>query len=358
MRLINISRILLALLTFVSIHASAQPSETVRIGAILPLSGNAASWGNAFKNGMEMALEELPPEVKSKIEITFEDDGLTSKNTISSFQKMMATRGVDLVVNLSSGTAKALAPVTEKAKVPLLAVASDAAIGRGRTYAFNYWVTPEEEVKAMLPELSRRNYRRIARVNTLHEGVLAVKEVFDRETKGKIEILLNDDFPPETKDFKPFLSRLRPLQGQIDAVMVVLMPGQLGVFARQFKQSGIELPLFGFETVEDANEVALSEGALLGTWYVNAFDGDGSFLTRFKERFPGASTYLAPSGYDAVQLVAAAIKSGTPRADLHRFFSSLKDFKGAQGTFSATGDQRFSLPATLKIVTKDGFSTL
>ena len=359
MKIFNIIVLIVLSFLFVPLESSfAQDTDKLRVAAILPLSGEAASWGQAFKNGMLLGNESLSEKIQSQIDIIYEDDALSAKNTISIFNKLAGSGTVDAVINLSSGTAKALAPIIENKKVPLLALALDSAISKGRKYAFNYWVTPEEEVRVLLPEMKKRNYKRIARINTLQEGVLAIKDVFDRQAKGHIEVVLDDDFPPESKDFKTYITKLRAKEKQIDAVMVVLMPGQLNIFARQLRQMGSKLEMFGFETVEDTNEVALSGGTLIGTWYVNADDGNGSFLKTYQERFPGASSYLAASGYDAVRMLGKAVELGVEKEKLNEFFANLKDFSGALGTFSATGDQRFTLPATLKIVTKDGFKKL
>lgn len=354
-----VTAILFIFLGLVSVDSAfAQESDKIRIAAILPLTGEAASWGQAFKNGMLLGTESLSDKVKAQLDFIYEDDGLSAKNTVSIFSKLEASGGVDVVINLSSGTAKAIAPITENKKVPLLAIASDAAVSKGRKYAFNYWVTPEEEVRVLIPEMRKRNYKRIARINTIQDGVLAVKDVFDHQTKGQIDVVLNDDFPPDTRDFKTFIAKLRAREKDLDAVMVVLLPGQLNIFARQLRQMGSKIEMFGFETVEDANEVKLSGGTLIGTWYVNADDGDGSFLRTYQQRFPGASSYLAANGYDAVWMLGKAVEQGIEKGKLNEFLGTLKDFSGALGTYSATGDQRFSLPATIKIVTNDGFAKL
>jgi len=41
-----------------------------------------------------------------------------------------------------------------------------------------------------------------------------------------------------------------------------------------------------------------------------------------------------------------------------QFLHTVKDFNGALGTYSASGDNRFTLPAAIKVITADGFKKI
>ena len=57
-------------------------------------------------------------------------------------------------------------------------------------------------------------------------------------------------------------------------------------------------------------------------------------------------------------LIAETIKDSPNRPEINSFIHSVKDFTGALGTYSASGQNTFTLPATIKIVTKDGFKKI
>jgi len=349
-------QLLSALCCFVTIYAKpvvAGP-DTIRMAAILPLSGEGASWGQAIKNGMEMAYDKLPVNIQSKIEIVYEDDAHSPRMSISALHKLLSAGPIDLVINESSATAKALAPILESKHIPLLAIASDPEVVHGRNFAFNFWVTPEEEAKVLLSEMQRRGYRRIARITTTHPGTLALNEAVDAIMPQDVSFILNEDYSSDVRDFRDFITKLRSRQKDTDAVMAVLTPGQLGIFSRQLRQMGVLLPLFGGETLEDNTEVVISQGTLVGSWYVSADDGAGTFLDEYRKRFPGASSGCAANGHDAVLLIARAIELQTKPGAIHEFLSRLRDFSGALGKYSSTDDHRFSLPARVKIVTQTG----
>ena len=149
-----------------------------------------------------------------------------------------------------------------------------------------------------------------------------------------------------------------------DGFVILLMPGQVGVFARQVREQGFTQPLFGFETFEDPSEVAASNGALVGNWFVTGASPAAEFVDAVRARDPGTSLPSAAAGHDVVALLAAGLSSGKIRADarsgelIDAYLRSIKDFPGASGTFSSSGDNRFTLPAVVKVVTKTGFEDL
>lgn len=358
-----ISKILLVLCSLsLSVRCFASPApvsndEKLTVGIIMPLSGEAASIGESCKNAMLMAYEQLTPDTKSKLQLIFEDDAMQAKNSVSAFNKLVRIDGAEVIVNFSSGTARALSPLTEQKQIPLIAVASDPQVVANKKFAVNFWVSPDEEAKLLIPEALARGYKNIARISTIQDGVVAANQAFDRHNQGRINIALDEEYAPDVKDFRTLIAKLRN-KGNIDAIIVALMPGQLGVFAKQLRQAQVTLPIFGWEILEDSGEVKASDGALIGAWYVNAADAQAKFIHEFTQKYPNASLFATGNSYDLVLLLAEALKHGGTSKDVNSFLHSVKDFQGTLGTYSASGDNRFTLPAALKVVTKSGFETL
>jgi branched-chain amino acid transport system substrate-binding protein len=341
----------------------ALPNETapaprkVKLGAILALTGTIANSGAACRNGIEMALQELPAERRNNIEVLIEDDENLPRKTLSAFAKLVDEDRVDAVITYFSGTSKSVAPLADKKGVAMIAIASDPEVVAGRSHVFNLWVSPEAEVGAMLKEIQCRGYRNVAVAVATQQGALAFKKIFDEKRSGLVAVALEEEYLVDARDFRPFLSKVKAA-GKLDAMFVEVMFGQAGLFAKQAREMGISLPLFSVEVFEDPAEVAAAAGALTGQWYVQADDPMGEFLKRYQQKYPGQSSYTAANCYDAVNLVAAAVAKGTPVNELHRFLANLKDYAGALGAYSASGDNCFSLPAAVKIVTADGFRKL
>lgn len=336
--------------------ADAKPPIVVGISA--PLTGDAANIGTATKNGVELLYSELSPELKSRIKLSFQDDQNSPKTAVSVFTKLVTGDKAAAMITVASNTSKVTAPLADRAKVPQLSIATDTAVVEGKKYVVNLWATAAEEAKPAVAEAIRRGYKKIAVISSVHDLTSSCRKAFEAENAGRIQLVLSDEYAPDVRDFKPFLAKLRSA-GEVDAIFVNLFLGQIGVFAKQSRELGFKQPLFGFELFEDKGEVKNSNGALIGQWYSQAADPTPEFLKHYEAKFPGSPSLGAANGYDALKLIASAIEAGKDTSDgINEFVHSVKDFSGALGTYSATGRNTFTLPATLKVVTEAGFEKL
>ena len=352
-------RLLLFFLVMGITHlAQAQDVKPFKIGFIAALSGEGASFGQAVKNGAIMAYESLDAADQKKLELVFEDDQMTPKNTITAFNKLTSINEIDTVVTISSGTSNALAPIAEQRKLPMLAIASDKAICENRKFVMNHWVTPEAEAEIALKEVIKRNYQKIIEITTVQDGALAIKNHFNKVAAGKLQIMMDEEIPYDNRDMRTIIAKIRTRK-DVDAVMLSLLPGQLSVVARQLRQYGVKVPLFGFELFEDRSEVEASGGALIGGWYVNASDATSVFDQAFVARYGNDKTKVfASNAYDIVRMISDALKVESSRENVNNHLHTIKDYQGVSGKYSAMNDNRFSLPAAVKMVTPTGFEQL
>jgi len=334
--------------------APTTPPPPLVIGAILPLSGELAAIGAGVKNGIELALTKLPPAVRSQIQVIFEDDAFLPKNTLTAFQKLTTLNNATVIIGFGSATGNAISSISEERGVVLVSISSDPAISAGKRFVFSFWVTPEAETALVIPQARQRGYSRIARITAIHDGTFAARAAFDKQNQGELKIVIDEECMGDLKNLRPFLTKLKNA-GPFDAFLPITFPEQLGVLARQAREMGFKQPFFGYESFEDSSAIKLAQGALTGAWFATYGTGDDQFSKEFTERYPDSMTIGAGNGYDLILILAkskAAGRSSSQKiaADLH----TLKDFTGALGTYSATGDNRFGLPAALKVVAEDG----
>jgi branched-chain amino acid transport system substrate-binding protein len=340
-------------LSFSSLKAEEKKLEVL---AILPLSGDMANLGVAIKNGILLGMEQSDSD--TRINMRFEDDGGLPKNTISALMKQKSVKKPDIIITASSATSKSVAPLVEQMKVPLIAIATDEEISRGRSYVMNFWVTPEDTIDLLIKEAKRRGYRSIAFFTSIHNGTISLQRTFHAQAKGELEIAYSEDIGLDLRDFKSEILKFKhkTKNKQIDAIFTNVFFGQVGIFARQLRELGVTQDLFCAELFEDKGEVASSQGALIDQWYVQADDPNDAFLKRYAETFPGDSNYGSANGADLILLLAHALeKKITTPEEINTFLHSVKDFEGNMGVFSASDDNRFNLPVTVKIVKEYGF---
>ena len=356
-----LSLILLLIGCFAILSDLAAEEHRYRIGAIIPLSGQLASMGNYVHHGIELGLASLPPEQRARIEVVFEDDQFDPRKTLAAYQKLSLEKPLDAVIVVGSAPALALAPVTERNKEILIAVgASDPTVVKERRFTFTHWITPKMLGERLAQELLSRNFQRIAFLTTATAGAIAdmdaAMEALWRK-KADSRVIVNERFLQEQTDFRTTIAKLAAKNP--DVVVLALAPGSLSSFVKQARELKLPGEIAGVETFENEAEVKAAEGALTGAWYVNASDPSDKFIRQYKEsngEYPG---WASANGYDAITLLAQAVyANGEESEKIRNFLYDLKDFKGAAGQYSASGDGRFLLPPALKRVTEAGFVSI
>ncbi len=354
-------RIICIFLIFISSTAVADSPKKYRIAAILPLTGQVASMGAYLKNGLDLAYQQLPAEQREKIDLTYEDDQFKPTLTITAYRKLSSQKRVDAVFVLGSPTASALGPITEREKVILVGIgASDPSIAIGKQFSFIHWVIPSMLGEKLATELARRDLKRLAILVAQVTGTLAdadaLTDALDKLGR-KSTVIHRQDYIPSETNFLSTLTKLR--EKNIDGVIAVLFPGATSSFAKQFRASGIKAELIGIESFEDESEVKASAGALEGAWYVNASDPTDAFIALYREHFKQHPGWGVANAFDTLNLLVQGVSAGqrTPE-QMRNFLRAVKDFSGAAGVYSASGDNRFTLPAALKQIQSGGFAKL
>lgn len=349
--------LLLAGIFGLSIHAIAEENGPVAVRFIVPLSGEAASYGTATRDGAQMAYESLSDGDRKLFQISFDDDNFKPSQTVSAFQKSVSLDHASAVVCFGSATSKAISSLAESAHVPLIALASDPTVPRGKHWVVNLWVSPDTESERLIPEAVRRGVKKVGLITTEHDGALSIRQAFLEKNGNRLNVAVDEQFSPDTTDFKPFFGRIRGT-ADLDAFVLVLLPPQLGAFARQARQLHFQQHFIGYETFEDPSEVKASNGALLDQWYVTGDDPSESFRDKYLKRFPDGAPAVAAAGHDAVILVRNALLSAEPgkaKDAIREYITSAKDISGAMGIYSASGDNRFTLKSVIKVVRANGF---
>lgn len=338
-------------------HARAQDSSAppLVIGAILPLTGSSAAFGVASKRGIELALDDLSPSDKARVKVIIEDDGLNNTRSVTAAQKLINVDKVDALLTWSSGTALAVGGLSEGRAIPQLAVASDPAVSRNRRFSFNYWPIPETETKTLYDYLSRSGRRQVAMITQVSSFTLAMRDAFTHhvERGGELKILADEEVSSDTMDARSILLKIKA-KGKADGLIIAFWPGQLAVVVKQAREIGISAPLFGYETFEDKASFDAAGGLLRDAIYSTGADASPEFLTKFRKRYPGESDYTASHSYDIIRLFVEASRKEKDGASIAQFLRTLRKYPSASGDISSTGDNRFTLPTTLKQLDADG----
>src|ERR1043166_6948652 len=104
--------------------AGTNSGKTIKIGAIFPLTGDAASFGLIEQRAVELAAAEINNNGGvggESFEVIFEDGKCNGADAVSAAQKLINVDHVTLMLTSCSSEALAVAPITERKKMILFA---------------------------------------------------------------------------------------------------------------------------------------------------------------------------------------------------------------------------------------------
>ena len=338
-----------ALISLFNFCAAAQTPEKPKIGVSVGLTGNLAAIGTGIRNAILLADRERDPD--DKVDFLIEDDGFDPKRTVVNVAKFISQDKVKGLIIFGSGTALSVNNIAEHSKIPLIALGNSKKIIAGKNYSMMHFLNTDRENEVIAEEAKRRPFKRIAVICTSHDAMLDLAHAFTQSFPERI--VLSEELLPGETDFRSIISKINAANS--DAVYNVLLPGAAGLFARQLRAQGFHGELFSAHAVDDWNEVALSQGALIGTWFVTGnVIVDETFADRYKAAFNDEPRVATPNGYDAAALFINAVK--TP--DANEYLHHVDDFQGVMGRYKLNPAGYFELPAALRSITDSGFVPL
>ncbi|MES2225458.1 MAG: ABC transporter substrate-binding protein [Patescibacteria group bacterium] len=336
-------------------HEPVAVGDTYKVGIILPLTGDAASYGEPAKNFMQLATDEINATggIDGKqMELVVEDgkcDGTSAANAAS---KLVNIDKVQVIIGgFCSSESLSAVPVAERAKV---AVISSGSSSPKLTAISDYFVRnyPSDATQgAVLANIAYtdKGWRKVAFIQEQTDYAVGIYNAFS-ETFTKLGgTVTNESFPTATTDFRSIITKV---QGEKpDAVFLdTQTPASASRVLPQMAQLDWKLPLLLTDvTIGDPATITANakqlEGAL-GAEFGTQKDNPKftAMVSAYKTKYGADAPYLsyAQTEYDSVYLVRDAIAAvgydGTKIAKwLH---TSVKDWQGASGavTIGANGD--------------------
>lgn len=322
-------------------------SKTVEIGAILPLTGDGAKYGEEARNGIELALEEIG---KDKMRVVYEDDLGTSSGAVSAFNKLTATNKVPAIIGpMYSSTALAIAPLAERKQVVVLSPsASSPALTTAGDYFFRNWPSDifegGEMARYARKELGLTRVAILAVNLDYGAGLTNVFRIIFEAEGGTVTTV--ESYDQGATDFRTQLTKIVATNPE-----AVYLPGyyaEIGLALRQARELGIRTRFFssvGFDNpkvLEIAGNAA--EGVVFARPYYDPESSDPivkNFVSSFTKKYRSPPGVYAAHAYEALRIMHKAIESGGKTADdIKRALYQIKDFSGVTGltTFDNNGD--------------------
>src|SRR5215813_9040091 len=309
-----------AALAFLTAPAASWAQDSVKIGLILPMTGQQASTGKQISAAVRLYQQEHGTSVAGKkVEVIVKDDGAVPDNTKRLAQELIVNDKVSVIAGFGvTPAALAAAPLATEAKVVEVVMAAGTSIITERSpyIVRTSFTLPQSSVIIADWAIKNGIKKVVSIVSDYAPGADSENSFKERFTAAGGQLVEAIRVPFQNPDFAPFLQRAR--DAQPDAIFVFVPAGQGGVFVKQFAERGLDkagIKLIGPGDVTDDDLLNGMGDAVVGTVTAHLYsaahpsDMNKAFVDAFRTANNGMRpNFMAVGGYDGMHLIYAALK--------------------------------------------------
>lgn len=315
--LVSLSLVLAVLLLFPM--SFAEGIDTFKVGLIGPMTGDAATYGNAVANGARIAVAEVNALGGIQLELNVQDDEHDAEKSVNAYNTLM-DQGAQLIIGTVTTT-------------PCIAVGTEAYNDRV------FMLTPTASSPDVIKE--KDNIYQICFTDPA-QGAASAEYIFNKKLATKVGVIYNNADAYSTGIYQTFEAKAKELG--LELVNVSTFTGETTDFSVQLssaKSAGAELvflpiyytpasmifqqaaameykPVFfgvdgmdGILSIEGFDK-SLADGVLLLTPFSAdaADERTQSFVQKYKELANDIPNQFAADAYDAVYVIYQAATAG------------------------------------------------
>jgi branched-chain amino acid transport system substrate-binding protein len=327
----------------VRLHAA----DTLKIGMVAAATGANAESGRYQRQGAELAVAEVNKAggvLGRQIELVIEDDQTTNPGAVMAFSKLAGNKNIAAFIGTVRSTQmNAISPDVLKLGKPVMIGGTDPAL----THMGNPWLfrfRPSDIYSARViadygvKTLGKKKWAIVHSTDAFGTG--GMKYLVEALKAMGIEPVLIQGYSNNSQDFTPVALAVKRSGADIMG-RYVTFETDLGIFAKQLRQLGVNIAWIGSASNISQTALRLAGPALNGTFAVADFNRDSSpaakeFALKFEAAYKISPDHLSAWSFDAVHVLALAINNAksTDPAKIRQAILAIKGYKGAEGTYN------------------------
>lgn len=321
-------------------------TSPIKIGTSLPLTGEAASFGEGILAAQQLAIKEINDAggINGRmLELVAEDDKCDSTGA-AAMQKLVAIDNVVAVAGLlCSSSAGSSVSIAQKAGVPVVMIASAPKLTQTGDYIFRNYPSDTFQGKFvaeyMFNDLKKTKVAVIYVKNDWGQGTQEVFVSKFKELGGEVVYL--DGVNQDNTDFRTTLTKMKTYSPE--AIYMPVYPTNAGPALKQISELGINIPVLGGDSFSDPEVTKRKEsnGALYVTVRLAALD---DFQNKVETVMGKTPNQFSSFGYDQIKMIAQAIKDAgnTDKVKIRTELAKMK-FTQSISSLNAEFDQNREL---------------
>ncbi len=337
--------ILLIIVGIFYLTSQKQGIVELRIGTVLPLSGDLSGLGLSAKEGIELATEEWNSKggiQGQRIVLVHKDDMNNSKETVKQIGNLIDENKVAAIIgSISSETSIVGGKYANTRKVPLINPTSgDPRVtvedGIRKEFVFRVCLTDEIQAKALTEvALQKLNLKTSAIIFDRRNPGLAEHFKSTFEKKGRT--LFYKAYSSYDTDFSALLNDIKDINP--DVLFIADFYTRVNIIAAQAREIGINSVMLGGVGWDShfLNFIAINNGYYTAQFYKDDPRREvQEFISKYKEKFNNTPDTTAALAYDAANLLYTAIGSlqKIDRTEIQIALNRIRNFNGVTGTMA------------------------
>ncbi len=332
-------------------------SGTVDVGFVASLTGKFSDLGVPGRNGAQLAVEKVNAEGGihgARLNLVIRDDESTVQGALAADIELLG-RGIHVIIGhmTSTQTSAALPEVEKRGGVLVSPTASSQIFDAKRDGLFRVMPSDSEKIEYFADYIfSKRKILTMVVVwdesNSTFAGTFArdFQKAFSKKG-GHVALML----PFKSRDRRNWLA----LAVQIKAIhpeglLIVASPRDTAELCQALERQQVRVPLFGTLWCRSQDLVFYGGRTVEGMEVLQVVDMNRKcpklerFKNEYRQRFGKEPTFASLFSYDAVLLVAEALKKARKIEDLKKALVDVGPIDGLTGPFrlDAYGDRNRS----------------
>ena len=327
--------------------------DVVKIGVILPLSGDASRDGQEALLAAKMAQEEINTTSSNKVVIKSEDSKYSSKASISAFNKLYG-EGVDGVVVFGDVPSMAVIPLLKNSPLPLAAMAGDEPIPSMSPWAFQAFV-PVKQLAQTAADYFVIN-QKMKNVALLYvkcpvgEQFIAAFEKQIEKLNGKV--IATESFKMGDLDTKAQITKI--LANNPEGIFIYGWgPGYVSAlnYLKQMRYNGAIMT--DFNIVPNMN-ILVEKGK--DVLFMDLHLKQNGFAQKFHDKHGVYPNIFSTFIYETVRIFNHVVQPGKGKENSRENLANLKDFQTEIGniSFNSNGEISGIEAIVIKKIQPDG----
>jgi len=326
---------------------NSTPTEKVKIGAVLALTGNYADIGQRIKEGIDLALIES--DITSSFDVKYEDSKGDPKTAIEAYRKLVDIDDIRIIIVAHSNVALALAPIAEKDKVVMFSIYAVApGIPESGEYVFRNDINLKAETKKLAEFIISKGFKNLALFSINTEGSIGSTDEFVKNyTELGGEIVFNEKYKKDETDYRTYLAKIKVHNP--DAILSLSAPKQMGIIVNQARDLKMEMPFFSDWHPEGNDLITIGGLNAEGITYTHTFDQNSTdkivkvFVDNYNKAYSKTAEYRSAVAYDTFMILTKAVNNCGQNIDIECVKNNLfkiKNYPGVTGltSINSVGD--------------------